>query len=405
MGVTIGPVPRERAGDYLGVMGAAFGFDPEEEDLSRLDHYFEWDRARAAYDGDRMVGTLGAFSLNLTVPGTTMPCGGTTVVSVLPTHRRRGILRMMIDSHFEDIRDHQEPLAALWASDSAIYGRFGFGIAAQEAEIVVERDHTSFHRLIPSLAPVRLIDKEEAAEVLPPFYESVRRDHPGFFARSPDWWKYRRFRDRPSDRDGATAYRFAVAEENNAVTGFVQYRFKEDWSTGHGGGQVRVTELLGSGPESWAALWRFVLDHDLTETIKAPHRSPDDPLYSLLAGPRRARSKVDDSLWVRVMDVARALEGRSYSATARAVVQLHDPLDASLSTWKLELSPDGAEVSPTKEEPQVEIDLEDLGACFMGWSRFQEIASAGRVRGDANVLAALDRAFTWYPRPWCAEVF
>lgn len=405
MGVTIGPVPPERAGEYLDVMGAAFGFDPGEDDLNRLNNYFEWDRARAAHDGERMVGTVGAFSLDMTVPGGTMPCGGTTVVAVLPTHRRRGILRMMLDSHFEDIREHDEPIAALWASDSGIYGRFGFGVAAQDATVEVARDYSSFHRLAPPLAPVRLIDDHEAAAVLPSFYDSVRRTYPGFLARSPGWWKYRRLRDSPSDRDGATAYRFAVTEENDTVTGFVQYRFKEDWSSGHGAGELRVVELLGSRPESWAGLWRFVLDHDLTGTIKASRRSPHDPLYGLLASLRRARTTVDDGLWLRVMDIRRALEGRSYSSPARAVVQLHDPLDASLSTWHMELSPDGAAVRTARDEPQVEMDLEDLGACFLGWSRFGELGAAGRVRGEPKVLAELDRAFSWHPQPWCPEVF
>lgn len=405
MGVTIGPVSAERADEYLGVMGSAFGFDHDEADLERFNHFFEWDRARAAYDGDRMVGTVGAFSLKMTVPGATMPCGGTTVVTVQPTHRRRGILRMMLDSHLEDIQEHGEPIAGLWASDSGIYGRFGYGISARDAEIEVGRAHSAFHRLTAPHAPVRLVDKEEAATVLPDFYDQVRSQYPGFFARSPAWWKYRRLHDPSADRDGATAYRFAVTEENGSVTGFVQYRYKEKWTDGHGAGELLITELLGSGPEAWAGLWRFILEHDLTTTIKAPHRSIEDPLFGLLAAPRRARTQIDDSLWIRIMEIPRALEGRSYSAVADAVVQVHDPLDASLTTWRLELSPEGARVSPSSDEPEVEVDVEDLGASFLGWSRFQEGAAAGRVRGAADTLRDLDRAFSWYPAPWCPEVF
>lgn len=405
MGVTIGSVSSDRADEYLGVLGRAFGFDNDEEDIDRFNHYFEWDRAHAAYDGDRMVGTVGTFSLDMTVPGGTMPCGGTTVVSVLPTHRRRGILRMMIDSHLESIRAREEPIAALWASESSIYGRFGYGIASRDAELEVESAHNAFHRLASPRAPVRLIEREEAAKVLPDYFDSVRREYPGFFARSPVWWKYRRLSDRPGDRDGATAYRYAVTEENGQITGFVQYRYKENWTGGHGRGELRVRELLGSGPESWAGLWKFVLDHDLTTTIKAPHRSMEDPLFGLMAAPRRARVMVEDGLWVRIMDVTAALEGRKYSAPVTAVIQLHDPLDATISTCQLDLSPDGAEVRPSDQDPDVEIDLEDLGACFMGWSRFRELAAAGRVTGEAALLGALDRAFSWSPAPWCNEVF
>lgn len=405
MGVTVGPVIPDRAAELATAMGTAFGFDPDEEGIERFRRDFEWDRMRAAYDGDRIVGTLGAFSLDMTVPGSTLPCAGTTIVSVMPTHRRRGILRMMMDAHLEDARNHNEPLAALWASDSGIYGRFGYGRAAPAAEVEIDRNHGAFHRLTPHPIPVRLITADEAADLLPPFYAETRLRHPGFLARSDAWWKSRHFRDPERDRQGATAYRYAVTNENEEVTGFAQYRFKNEWTDGHGAGEVRITELLGSTPESWIGLWRFILDHDLTARIKASERPVDDPLFELLSAPRRARTELSDSLWVRVMDVKAALEGRSYSGSARAVIQVHDPVDASLTKWQLDLSPEGAAVSTSDAAADVELDLEDLGACYMGWSRFRQLAVSGRLTGDASVITALDRAFTWSPAPWCPEVF
>lgn len=159
MGVTVGPVGDDRAAEYLAAMGQAFGFDSSDEHRERFSKYFEWDRARAAYDGDRIVGTLGAYSFEMTVPGGTMPCGGTTVVAVLPTHRRRGVLRQMIESHFEDVRERGEPIAGLWASESSIYGRFGYGIAAVGLDVEVDRDHVDLHRLAPRAAPAATVRK------------------------------------------------------------------------------------------------------------------------------------------------------------------------------------------------------------------------------------------------------
>ncbi len=406
MGVTIAPVSRERAADFVGTMGTAFGFDIEDEaELSRFADLFEWDRSLGAFDGDQIVGTAGAFSLDMTVPGGTMACAGTTVIAVLPTHRRRGILRSMMDSHLEDVRLREEPIAGLWASDSAIYGRFGYGSVAESIEVEVSREHGRFHRLAPLPAPVRLISAEEAHRLLPPFYETFRLTTPSFFGRSQQWWNLRRFRDEPDNRHGATAYRYAVTEADGEPTGYVQYRFKESWDEGHGTGEVRVRELLGSDPASWAGLWRYVLDHDLTAKIVAPERSPRDPLFEMLEGRRRARRKVADSLWIRIMDVEKALQGRSYSGRADVIVEIHGPLDASSSVWHLDLSPEGAVVSPSTDPPEVTLDLEDLGACFMGWSRFADLAAAGRLSGDHQQLLALDRAFTWSPLPWCSEVF
>lgn len=405
MGLEVGPVADDQAREFLTVQGLAFGFDVNDGMVERVTRLFEWDRGRAAYDGNRMVGTVGSYSLDMTVPGDTMRCGGTTVVAVLPSHRRRGILRQMIDSHLEDVREHDEPIAGLWASDSAIYGRFGYGCAALGVDITIDRDHAAFHRLAAPTAPVRMVEAAEAHRLLPPFYDRARLDTPGFFARSEIWWENRRFRDDESSRDGNTAYRFAVTEENGAVTGFVQYRFRSRWRDGHGQGAVKVFELLGTTPESWAGLWSYIVNHDLTARIEADDRSLSDPVFNLLAGTRRVRGEVGDTLWIRIMDVPRALEGRRYSAPARAVVRVHDPLDASATTWQLDLAPEGASVSPSQQQAEVELDIEDLSACFMGWSRFQDLGRAGRLQGDATALRALDTAFAWSPLPWCSEVF
>ena len=405
MGVNVLPVPDDRRRDFHEVLGLVFGFEPTDADHERFDLYFPWDRSRGAFDGQSLVGTLGAFSLDMTVPGGTMACGGTTVVSVLPTHRRRGILRMMIDSHLAEVRDREEPIAGLWASDSAIYGRFGYGAAARATEIEMGREHAGFHRLVPEPAPVRLIDREEAGQILPPFYDDFRLSYPGMFARSETWWRNRRLHDDRHNRNGFTPFRFAVTESGGAVTGYAQYRYKAEWTDGHGAGMIRVVELFAADPSALAGLWRYLLDHDLTAKVVAPHRPVDDPVFDLLAGRRRAKATIEDSLWIRIMDVKRALEGRRYSASAATVLALHDPIDGSLTRWQLDLSPEGASVTPASAEPEVTMDLEDLGGGLMGWSRFRDLGRAGRLEGEPEVLARLDAAFSWSPSPWSPEVF
>lgn len=405
MTVRVGPVDVDSARTFLEAMGTAFGFDPDDGDVERFSRYFEWDRARAAYEGNVIVGTIGAYSLDMTVPGGTMPCGGTTVVAVRPTHRRRGVLRAMMGEHLAEMREREEPIAGLWASDSAIYGRFGYGCAALSADLEMKREYSRFHRLAPDPDPVRMIEAAEAPTILPGFYERMRDGIPGLFARSDMWWELRHFRDNPEDRQGATAYRYAVTEGPDGVSGYVQYRFKENWANEHGEGEVRVRELFADQPTAWAGLWRFVLDHDLTAKITASRRSLEDPLLEMLDGRRRARLTVSDSLWVRIMDVKAALTGRRYRNRAVATVAVHDPWDGRVDTWQLELGPEGAEVTATDRQPDVELDLADLGACFMGWSRLAAMGRAGRVVGNPDTLAALDLAFSWSPSPWCAENF
>jgi predicted acetyltransferase len=352
-----------------------------------------------------MVSTAGAFSLDMTTPGGTARCGGTTIVSVAPTHRRQGLLHGMMRTHLDEVLSQGEPIAALWASDSAIYGRFGFGQAAIDYDISVRRDHVGFHRSAPQLPPVRGIEADEAEKLFPSFYDGIRTTTPGFYARSPVWWEHRTLVDVEKRREGATAYRFGVVDGPDGIAGYVQYRVKSDWDDSHGAGKVMIKDLFGSTPESWAGLWNYVLNHDLMSEITAERRSPQDPLFDLLAGTRRAKAQRFDNLWVRIMDVPRALEARSYSASVDVVLEVHDPMGDIDGRYHLVASPQGAECRRTDVEPSISLDAEDLGGIYMGRSRLRALSRVGRVEGDRASLAAVDAAFTWDPQPWCPEVF
>jgi predicted acetyltransferase len=385
-------------------MGLVFGFDPPEGD-ERFRRLVPLDRTRCGFDQGRMVSTLGTFDLTMTVPGGAVSCGGTTMVAVVPTHRRQGLLRTMMRSHLDDVREHEEPIAGLWASDSAIYGRFGYGCASVSSEIAIKRGHVGFHRLAPEASPVRMIDREEATQVAPAVYQELQRHFPGFFARSADWWESRSLRDTDSSRHGATSLRYAVVDEADGIAGYVTFRTKSDWDEGHGSGEVRVKDLFGTTPESWAALWSFVVSQDLVSETVADLRSPHDPIFDLLEGSRRARAVQSDGLWVRIMDVPGALKARAYSAPIDVVLGVSDPLGDISGTYRL--SANGADVtcSATGDEPDVMLDLEDLSAGYLGRARFRALARVGRVSGTDHALAAMDAAFRWDPQPWCPEIF
>ena len=385
-------------------MGVVFGFDPPEGDegFRRL---VPLDRTRCGFDEGQMVSTLGTFALTMSVPGGAVPCGGTTMVAVVPTHRRRGLLREMMRSHLDDVREHEEPIAGLWASDSAIYGRFGYGCASVSYEVTVGRGHVDLHRLAPDAVPVRMIDRDEAVRVAPAVYDQLQVRYPGFFARSPDWWESRSFRDTDASRHGATSLRYAVVDDEEGVAGYVTFRTKSDWDEGHGSGEVRVKDLFGTTPESWGALWSFVVSQDLVSQTVADLRSPRDPIFDLLEGSRRARAVRSDGLWIRIMDVPKALMARAYSSPIEVVLGVSDPLGYVSGTYRLSADSAGAACSASNDEPDVLIDLEDLGAGYMGMPRFRELARVGRLSGSDHALAAMDAAFHWDPQPWCPEIF
>ena len=389
--------------DFRRTMGLVFGFDPPDGN-NRVLRLLPLDRTRCGFDGGKMISTSGAYGLQMTVPGGEVACGGTTAVVVAPTHRRQGVLREMMRAHLDDVKEHGEPIAALWASDSAIYGRFGYGCASICYDIEIEPDHATLSRLAPQPGMARMIDRAEALELAPPLYDRLRMEIPGFFARTPHWWEDRSFWDSESAGD-TTNLRFAVVDGADGAAGFASFRTKAHWDEGHGSGKVIVQDLFASTPEAWAGIWALVANQDLVSRVECGLRPEWDPIFDLLAGTRRALTFRYDALWVRLMDVPAALTARSYAAPVDVVFGVADPIGDLTGSYLLRADLDGAECAPTTREPSVMLDLEDLSAAYMGRSRFRQWARAGRLSGAPDALAALDSAFDWDPQPWCPELF
>ncbi len=402
MAIEIRPAEPAEASNFARTMAGVFAWDLEDANLERFKTTWEPERSHCAYDNGKMVATLGTLSLEFSVPGGTIRAGGTTQVSVLPSHRRQGILRKLMTAHLREVADRGEAVAALWASEASIYGRFGFGPATSALEVKIPTQYGTFHRLAPEPAAVELISLDEAREVLPPINASISRTWPAMFARQENWWNARWFSDLPSDRFGATSMRAAVTK---AGDGYVLYRQKSKWNDGNFAGELIVRDLMAQSPESWAGLWAFVLGHDLVATVEAELRPPQEPLLQLLANERRALVTQSDGLWIRLNHPATALAGRRYSTEGALVIEAHDQLDGSIHTLLLEGGPDGATCTTTDRPPDLVLDTEDLGAAYLGWSRFRSLARTGRIGGDQQALALADHMFGWDPLPWCPEIF
>ena len=402
MAVEIRAIRPDEFEEFRRTMGLVFGFDPPDGN-NRVLRLLPLDRTRCGFDSGAMVSTSGAYSLQMTVPGGQVACGGTTAVVVAPTHRRQGVLREMMRAHLDDVKERGEPIAALWASDSAIYGRFGYGCASICYDVKVDPDHATLSRLAPQAGQARMIDRAEALEVVPPLYDRLRMEIPGFFARTPHWWEDRSFWDSESAGD-TSDLRFAVVDGDDGAAGFASFRTKPHWDEGHGSGKVVVQDLFAATPEAWAGIWSLVAKQDLVARVEAGLRPEWDPIFDLLAGTRRALAFRYDALWVRLMDLPAALTARSYSAPVDVVLGVEDPIGDLTGSYRLRADLDGADCAPTTQEPSVLLDLEDLSAAYMGRPRFRRWARAGRLSGAPDALAAMDAAFAWDPEPWCPEL-
>jgi predicted acetyltransferase len=389
----------------LGAIGHYFGWTPSPEDAERFSSLLPHERMHAVFEDGRIVAGAGSYSLELTLPGGPAPCAGVTVVGVLPSHRRRGLLRRMMEAQLRDVRERGEPIAALWASEETIYGRFGYGLASFCMNLEIRRRNVRIRSELEREGSVRLIENDEALRVLPGLYDRIRKQTPGFLSRSRGWWETRRLSDRPESRRGAGPLVRALYERDGRPAGWAFYRIAQEGSTFDDWKKtVRVAELQGVDDRARRELWRFVLGIDWTDTVTVDLLAVDDPVLLLVDRLNDLRARVYDGLWVRAVDVAAALAARGVSRDGRASVEVTaDPnFPDNVGTWTVE----GDRVRRTSRRPDVRLDVQGLGATLLGGFTFTQLARAGRVEeGARGGLARADALFRAERAPWCPEIF
>ena len=409
MAYEIRPITPEELPEFLRVDVAAFGHEITPESVERWRTVFEFDRSLAAFDEGMVVGTAGAYAFELTLPGrTTLPVAGVSYVSVRADYRRRGILASMKRRQLDDIRERGEAVAVLTASESAIYRRFGYGAATYSASFEIDRRDARLAVTPRDDGRIRQLDREEAmTRVFPAVYDRVCAAQPGMLTRNEGYWR-RVFW--PNSGPQGYGARFCVAHEDSGgqADGFAYYRVKQEWENGIPKHLLLIGELYGLNPEARAALWRYCLTMDLAQTIRMHLRPLDEPLRHMLADPRRLHVAAQfDGLWVRLLNVPAALAARRYAAPGRLVLEVSDPFcPRNSDRYLLEGGPEGAECRATTEEPDLALDVAELGAAYLGGTRFRTLAQAGRVEERApGALARADALFASDPPPWCSQEF
>ncbi|MGY1637593.1 GNAT family N-acetyltransferase [Geodermatophilus sp. SYSU D00742] len=387
-----------------------FGEDPSGSFVESVPPHAELDRSLGLWDGERVVATAGIYSRELTVPGAVVPCAGVTWVTVSPTHRRRGVLRGIMRRQLTELHEEgREAVAALWASEATIYGRFGYAPATWRGNLSGAAQRL---RLRPGIdtgeGRIDLVPVEEYRPAAAALYDRVRRHVPGNLARGDVWWD-RALRDEPAHRHGATERRYVLhTDPDGTVTGYAAYRVKEGWTdTGEPDGTLTVEEVRATGTPAYASLWRFLSEIDLIRTVKAPTAPDDDPLRYLVDDARALHSRPGDALWVRLVDVDRALAARRYPAPINLVLEVRDRFCPwNDGRWALTAGPSGGFCARTDADPDLVVDVEALAAAYLGGVSLATLQAAGRVTEvspGAVTLAAT--AFRWPVSPWCPDDF
>jgi predicted acetyltransferase len=388
---------------------------PSEQDRERIVSKLEFDRTLAAFDGPAPVGIAAAYSFRLSVPGPDMlPAAGVTWVSVLPTYRRRGVLTSIMARQLADVAERGEPLAVLWASESAIYSRYGYGRASWYLNFSLERGEGRLTAAAlaqvsgPAGVRLRLAEPADALPELGKVHDAVLASRPGFFARNDAWWRGVIY-DPPGERAGQSPLRCLIAEDDGGPRGYALYSAQDHWKDFLAQNVLNVRELIAADPAASTALYTDLLSRDLTSEFRLPRRPVDDPLQFLLADPRRARPKLSDALWVRIVDLPRALAGRSYAAPVDVVLEVRDGILASnAGRWRLtSAGRDGdAACGPSTDQADLALDITELGAAYLGGTTISALAGAGLIdERRPGAVRQLSNAMTWDLAPWCPMVF
>jgi predicted acetyltransferase len=417
----IRPVRSEEFDAFHAVDMHAFHGSPMSQDDRRLvTSRLEFDRSLAAFDGATPVGTAAAYSFQLTVPGLrTLPAAGVTWVSVLPSHRRRGVLSSLMRRQLADVRDRGEPLAVLWASESVIYPRYGYGRAMWHADFTLYRGEAVLAKTAPAdgALRLRLADPVAAMPELAKVYDAVLPSRPGFIARTEAWWQELLY-DPPDQRHGTSPLHCVLAEDDSGPRGYALYSAANRWDrdTSLPDSSLTVREMIGADAAASAALAADLLSRDLTTEFRVRGRPVDDPLLYQLADPRRARPRLKDALWVRIIDVPGALARRRYSGPADVVIEVRDELlPSNAGRWRLATAgaaPDGGGLQATcvpagpADAPDVVLDVTELGAVYLGGTPLGGLAAAGLVTEERlGAVRQLSAALSWDLAPWCPVDF
>jgi predicted acetyltransferase len=369
--------------------------DPEELRL-----HFDLSRSLAVFEGSNIIGGCQCHRLEMSIPGGISAVGGVSNVAVQPTHTRQGIMTRMMRHQFNDIHQRGEPLAALFASESGIYGRFGYGVGTQHEFWKLERPHNAFAGKHEPPGRILFVEPDDIGKKLPNVFRRATAGRPGVFPKPPHKWEEES--RAPDARDPEPRVRgrgrggmfYAVYEEDGRPDGYVAYRSNRP--------VIVVNELMAVTREAAAALWRFCFDLDLMSVTEAIKRPLDDPLPWMLADPRRLQRTTRDGVWLRVVDAAAALEQRRYAEDDRLTLEVRDRLCPwNEGRFDLEGGPEGAVCRPSNSSPDLAIEISALASVYLGTASFTTMSGAGLVdERTSGVLHRAERMFSVPHQPW-----
>lgn len=413
--ITVRPIADDELPEWIRACNAGF-LRPlakvSDEVIANRRANIDYARTLGAFDGDRIVATFRSFAQQLTAPGgNPVPADAVSNVTVSPTHRRRGLLNRMMSADLAAAKQRGDVVATLISAEYPIYGRYGFGPAtvATEWTIDVARSGLDPRWAGPAGgARIDLVDGGDVRKEGPALHDRLRARTHGVVDRDERWWLQNTGQLITPENPWTEPFYALYRAPSGEVEGLVAYKTDDEWTdASQPRNTLTVLGLIAVTPDAERALWRYLCSIDWVTTVKTDNRAPDDLLPLFLPDPRAARlSRQTDWLWVRILDVVRALESRTYGTSGSLVLEIADPAGFAAGRYRLDATPDGAVCAPTADPAELSLGVGELGTLWLGDESAVRLAGAGQVTQErAGAAAAADSLFRTPRRPWCPDIF
>jgi predicted acetyltransferase len=416
MSLDVRAITASETADWMMAVGTGFLTPGTPGDELVADRFAGADlsRTQGAFEAGRCVATFRSFAQELTVVGgATVPADAITGVTVTPTHRRRGLLSRMMATDLAAAKERGEPVASLIAAEYPIYGRYGFGPATRnvEWEVSVLRAGLDPRRSGQPAGDgrIEMVDGADVRKIGPEVHGALAARQAGVVTRGERWWRqHTGSAPRPDHEPWTEPFYVVHRAADGAVDGLMVYGADGKWGdSGQPQNTVSVRDMIALNPAAERALWHYACSLDWITTVRSGKRAPDDLFPLLLPDPRAARVITDmDWLWLRMLDVPRALEARSYATEASLILEVRDDAGLTGGRFLLDASPSGARCAPTTRSADLALGVAELSMLYLGDESVRRLMDLGRAEESrAGAATTADAVFRTGRRPWCPDVF
>ena len=392
--------------DQFGLVGAyvyagAFGDGPDN--IVAQNNRPEW--TTCAFVDGRMAASYSCLPLTMRANGSAVAMGGVTAVGTLPEFRRQGLLRTITTRSLADMRERGQAVAALWASQAAIYQRYGYALASEMVGYRIDTVDVGFANGDAGSARVARVAADTGYDVLKQIYIEFVKARMCYLHRSKALWMNNTLSSNPATGPAFIAVAYAAG---GAPVGYVVYHVRNDKIAHPTRAQeLVVKELIWLNADAYRSLWSWLARHDLVGRITWLRAPVDDPAPELFVEPRLLNKQARDGIWLRVVDASAALAGRGYQLSDSITLDVakDDLTPWNAGRYKLDCSPDGATVAPARGTADLTLSIKALASLYSGFRTPWQLARWGMIDGDDTALERATRIFATRHAPHCPDNF